>query len=208
MTVPTNMQLFGINIDKASLLNFEKGLNIRSIITINQGAGGGTRTRRRRNYRQAKEDGEIIRLIAVLVFLYVGSLVYNFHYNRAEFWRQLALGAFVVAVFFYLVRWLIKAINTYRERRLNTLIHRLQKCGSEQEMKNFLSHYCKKFSRDKNAWKYQSFRIDSIHINNFIKRLASCDVVFNDTQISHLFQHYIDEREYELMTKNIAQGSN
>jgi hypothetical protein len=200
--------LTGIKIDKLNLFNFENGPTIRSIISFEEHSDI-PGSRKRKSYRHKKEKDEIEGLVTGAALLYFLMLYINFEYNRAAFWQMLGWGTLVIFGLFSLILAWIKFVNASRERKLNKMIDQIQKVELEEELKKFITVYCRKSggTKNRNMWTYQGCAIPWIQVNGLIRRLASKGLDFDKSRISLVLQYYIREKEYSLMLKSIATSS-
>jgi len=185
----------GLKLDKVVLFNVENGLSPSSIY------------QKRSKRSRYSEGDDPVGFLAGALLLYLGSLIYNFRFNRPEFWHLMLLGTLALIVLIAVIIGVVKIKNWYRNWRLTKLIQKIQAADLEQDINNFIVNFGKEKGAKRGKWTFRDYVISWHKINDLQRHATRKGASLNNSQTSILLQHYISERELEILSKTIGTKS-
>jgi len=157
----------------------------------------------RRRYLNDNSFGEIVAPIVVFYFFY---LLLQYFTNRANFWKWLLYGLFLVIILIVSMLGWKELKYRRKQKRLDNFFYDIKKAGLEEYIQNFIRRFGLEKKRG-SVWSYRDHSFDWNRLDDFRKFLRDKGVKisldnWNDTSL--LLQYYIQEKEEKLTRESIS----
>jgi HJR/Mrr/RecB family endonuclease len=154
------------------------------------------------------EDNSLIKLISVAILFYIGNLVFEYSTNRANFWKHLFYGVFILIIIISGILGWKKWRENKNRKRFDKLIEEVRSTSQEENIINFINRFGLE-GRRRYGWSFRNHFFDWERIND-LERDLSRKIAYLRTDKQHrdifiLLRYYIQIKEERLTRESIKK---
>jgi len=160
---------------------------------------------RRRYY---SEDDSLERAIFGIVALYFLYLLLEYFTNRANFWKWLFYGLFIIAIIVSGVLGWSKWRTDIKRKRVQKILEKIRNAGLEDYIENFINRFGFE-GRKGRSWNFRNHFFDWERIDDLERYLLEKNINLRTDgsrrDIFALLKYYIQRKEEELTRESIKK---